>query len=360
MHLAVLVGGSLLFTFAVCEIGVRFLVDIRGRVPLPIRGIDVDKPIRFQPGLETTYESSEFRYRVSFNSHGRRDVEWTAGQIADPGSVIFIGDSFVLGNGVEYESTIPTLLEERLAEAGAPRQVMNFGMPAGAPPTYAMLLEDALHEGFASDTVLVGVFVGNDFYPGVPLDGALDLREKPRKKAPGPRSHLLSFLKLRISQSPLFVGWALSASGALGITLYDTAGSHIFLRRQTDEQRALFDERLAYLGSMHELAATRARTLRVVIFPNKIQVENGDELTGAVFDAELPNRRILEFCAERGISCLDLLPSLRSAYEASLEPLYFPIDRHLNEAGTAVAAEAIARFLLDAERESAARSAQAQ
>lgn len=342
--------------FGLLEIGVRLLVDMREQAPVAIHGVDPDKPIRFQPGFETRYSSSEFDYSVRFNRFGRRDVEWSDAEVADPDSVIMIGDSFVLGNSVEYEDTLATLAEGHLAAAGRPREVMNFGMPAGAPPTYRLLLEDALASGFAAETILVGIFVGNDFYPSVLRAGPLDLREK---KAPpharAPRSELLRFLRLRVSQSPRLVGWALAASGALGITLYDTAGSYVFLRHQTPEQEALFAEILGHVGRMQELCEAHGRRLLVVIFPNKIQVENAEDLTSSVFDADLPQERVLAYCRKRGIPCLDLLPIVRAAEEASAEPLYFPIDRHLNEAGSAVAARAIADFLLEAEAGEAGR-----
>jgi hypothetical protein len=74
-------------------------------------------------------------------------------------------------------------------------------------------------------------------------------------------------------------------------------------------------------------------------------VENRGDLSSAVFDPARPNDRIMDYCRRNGITCLDLLPTLAAEYESAHEPLYFPIDRHLNERGTAVAAEAIGAFL---------------
>jgi hypothetical protein len=342
-----LLAGALVFTFAVLELGVRLFVDLREEGPIAIRGIDPDHPLRFLPGFQTRYTSSEFDYSVSFNSYGRRDVEWTREQVEDPHSVIFIGDSFVLGNSVDHEFAVPTLVEAELARAGDPREVMNFGMPAAGPPAYLALLEDTLGQGFAADTIVVGIFVGNDFYPTVPKAAKLDLREKPARRQPGLHSELLRFLKLRVSQSSRLVGWTLAASGAMGITLYDTAGSYIFLRRKTPDQAALFERVLGYVGRIQEICAADGRRLLLVIFPNRIQVENGDDLTSMVFDAALPDRLILDYCARRGITCLDLLPVLEAAHQEVGQPLYFSIDRHMNERGNQIAARAIGAFLLE-------------
>jgi hypothetical protein len=256
-----------------------------------------------------------------------------------------IGDSFVLGNAVEERDTIPARMEARLAERGDPREVLNFGMPGGAPPHYALLLEDALREGFGAHTLVVALFVGNDFYP--------DVLEPPRRPEPlppdagipPPGSALLRFLRVRVSQSPRFVGLALTAGRWLGMSLYDTGGSYVFLREQTPEQAALFERVLGEVGRMRELAASHGRRLFAVVIPNKLQVENGGELTGRIYDAAAPDRRILAWCAAHEIPCLDLLPELVAALEADPQPLYYRIDRHFTPRGYSLAADRIVDFL---------------
>ncbi|MHC4607667.1 MAG: alginate O-acetyltransferase AlgX-related protein [Planctomycetota bacterium] len=349
-----LVAFSLLLSFVVLEVAVRLFVDLQEYRPIGVHDVDPEDGTRFLPGHERVYETAEFRYTVTFNRFGRRDIEWTPAMIADPHNILFIGDSFVLGNGVEHESTVASLLEKRFAAAGDSREVFNFGMPAGAPPTYERMLRSALDSGFGAKTVLVATFVGNDFYPNVLAPPKPRPRPKPKTndRGAGPRSELAHFVRLRLSQSPRTVGWALTASRLLGVTAYDTAGSYIFLRKQTPEQSAVFDEILESFGRLKERCDADGRELRLVIFPNKIQVENREDLTSAVFDAEKPNRRILDYCAAHGIPCLDLLPVIEAGYERGGESLYFPVDRHLNETGSAVAAEAIGDFLEEGERRS--------
>jgi hypothetical protein len=342
-----LLSGAFAFAALALEVGVRLFVDLREHQPIAVHGVDPANPIAFLPGHTQVYETEEFRYRVSFNRFGRRDVEWTDAAIADPANVLFIGDSFVLGNGVEHEATIPTRLEEGFAAAGRPREVFNFGMPGGNPRTYALLLDDALASGFDAGTILVGIFVGNDFYPSTLAEPAAPrlAATPPPPRHWRPRSQLFQFVKLRVSQSPRFLGWALTAGRLLGITLYDSAGSHVFLRRPTAKQEELFQMILSFLGSMQDASRESGRWLAFVIFPNKIQVENRRDLTGDVFDAARPNQQILAYCETRGIPCLDLLPVLSREYERGGRLLYYPVDRHLNERGTLVAGEAILEFL---------------
>lgn len=41
----------------------------------------------------------------------------------------FFGDSFVFGYGVDYENSLPHLLESKLINGGLNAQVYNFGVP---------------------------------------------------------------------------------------------------------------------------------------------------------------------------------------------------------------------------------------
>ncbi len=340
---AVLALGSLLAGLLVAEIAVRLFVDLRDYRPVEVFDVEPERGISFLPGSRRRYETSEFRFSIAANRFGRRDVEWSEAQLSDPANVLVIGDSLVLGYGVEDEWTVPSLLEQRAARAGRPREFLNFGIPAAGPREYRALLAEAEALGVAARTVLLGVFVGNDFTPSVlepraPRPARPEPREEPSWL---PRSQLAAFLKLRVSQSSRVVGFLLTASRWLGATVYDTGGSHIFLREPTPEQSALFRRILEVLGEFHADCQRSDRDLLVAIFPNKIQVENGRELTGATFDAERPDRAILDYCAETGIACLDLLPELRAGVQRLGRPVYFPIDRHLDEAGNEIAAGAI-------------------
>jgi lysophospholipase L1-like esterase len=346
-----LLAASLAITLIGIEAGVRGLVDFARHQPLHIYDVDHSRRgLAFLPDRSRRYESKEFAFDAHYNAFGRRDVAWPPEVVADPRSVLYIGDSFAYGVGVDHPGTIPSRLEARFAEAGRPTEVMNFGMPGnGAPPGYATLLDDAIDRGFAARTVVVSIFVGNDFYPSVLT--ATGGGEPPRAARPDTTSPLrhwksFQFLKLRVSQSARLVGWVLAAGSWLGVTLYDSAGTYIFLRDQTPEQTAMFRQILAHVGAMKASCDRSGRRLFAVIFPNRIQVENHDVLSSSVYDAARPHRDILDYCSEIGIECLDLLPVLGEAWERDHQPVYFPIDRHLNPHGYQLSADAIATFLL--------------
>lgn len=343
---------SLLLTLAALEVGVRLLVDWKEQKPFAVYDVDDARGgLSFLPGRSRRYEAAEFSFDAHYNSFGRRDVEWPAAVVSDPGNVLLIGDSFAYGIGVDHEDTIPSRLEAHFARAGNPVEVMNFGMPGtGAPPTYQLALDDAIARGFAARTVVVLIFIGNDFYPNVLA------RFDPEPAAPPPEAgrpgggwlahwKTLQFLKLRVSQSTRLVGFTLTLGRMLGWSLYDSAGTYVFLRERTPEQEALFRRILSHIGEMKERCDETGRRLFAVVMPNRIQVENREALTGRIYDAARPDRDILRYCEELGIACLDLLPVLGEAHQRDGEPLFYAIDRHLNRRGNHLVAEAIADFL---------------
>ena len=148
-----------------------------------------------------------------------------------------------------------------------------------------------------------------------------------------PHSALLDFLRMRVSHSSRLVGWMLQLDDWLGIRLYNTSSSYIFLRNPPREQTETFERLLAKVGEIHEICVRNGRELYVVVFPNKIQVENHESLSTSVYDAERPNRRIAEYCASLGLRCFDQLAVLSDSFKRDGRPLYFAVDRHLNSSG---------------------------
>jgi len=340
-----LATGSLLLCLLILELGVRLFVDVDGPGPIAVYDVDLSTRIAFLPGRERLYETPEFRYTLKTNRFGRRDREWSDAELADEGNLLFVGDSFVMGASVEDEESIPTRLEAWTKAKGTPREVFNFGMPVTGIPQYVRILEDALRIGVKARTVLIGVFVGNDFEPGLlePVDALPPVAAAPPRFAP--HSLLLDVLRRRVSQSSLLVGWMLQLGDWLGVRLYNTNNSYIFLRNPPPDQIETFDRFLDKLREIQEICERHGRDLYIVVFPNKIQVENHESLSTSVYDTERPNRRIAEYCASQGLRCFDQLAVLSDTYAREGRPPYFPVDRHLNQMGNRIAADSIAASL---------------
>lgn len=285
-------------------------------------------------------------YGTRLNAGGFNDIDHPRDRL--PGTarrIVAIGDSFVLGV-VPYRDNFLTRLEGALAPAGHV-EVINIGIPATEPADYLAML---VHEGLAyrPDTVLVHVFIGNDF------------------EAPGARwydhSFTVTFLRalwrLRSGTPP-----APAASGGLATYQDDqpSLSRDRFLEIEVDRSW-VYDAGEAALApavarvagaleTMRDVARRAGADLAVVLIPDEVQVDAAlaDQVTRASnrapagLDFDRPNRLLTVALEAEGIPVLDLLPVFRAA--ASRERLYKPQDTHWNIAGNRLAASAIAAFL---------------
>jgi hypothetical protein len=90
------------------------------------------------------------------------------------------------------------------------------------------------------------------------------------------------------------------------------------------------------------------RRLVLVIIPESRQIPGqGMELrteeglpTQAAVGSDLPQQYLKDYCQERGLTCVDLLPLFRE-HAAADEMIYWSNDVHLTERGHELAAQAI-------------------
>lgn len=107
------------------------------------------------------------------------------------------------------------------------------------------------------------------------------------------------------------------------------------------------------LGMKQRVVASGSEFL-VVLFPTRSQVDERDwrnltrfyGLDASKFDLDHPSRRILEFCRDGQISCLDLTPGFRESVREGGDRLYMRRgDMHFNTSGQALAAELIGEYI---------------
>lgn len=341
-------AGILLAGLVLLEAGLRLQ-----RPSSPALPLDPENALRFPPGVEAAIAGPEFTFTIQANSFGRRDREWPAGVLDDSASIVFIGDGMVLGYGLSEEDCIPTRLEHQFLQAGYDVECLNYGTGSStALPEYLQLLRQALADGTRADTILVGIFIGNDFDQEALPAGNEALARPEGQPSAGPGSRLdrlkaWDFLKTQYRRVPLLVDLAFEASNLLQVNLYPSATSSILLRDYTRIQRDRLDRHLALLSDMQVLAHAHGREVTAVLFPNRVQVENYESISGRLFSARKPNHYISTYCRRQGMRCIDLLPPFREAFKANREHLHFPVSRHLNEKGAELAAHTIFTELRD-------------
>jgi lysophospholipase L1-like esterase len=102
------------------------------------------------------HRRSCFDVRYHSNQHGMRDAPRIKKSV-EP-RVVFLGDSFVEGWGVEAEDRFTNLLEKFRK-----RPHLNFGVAGYFGPNQYALLYESLAKEFDHDEIMVGIYPENDF-----------------------------------------------------------------------------------------------------------------------------------------------------------------------------------------------------
>ena len=92
----------------------------------------------------------------NFNSYGARDKERSQKSKYPRG--IILGDSFIEGFGLEDDSRISNILEEKIG-----REILNFGTSGNFGTTQMALLYENLAAKFDHEFLIIGLFPHNDF-----------------------------------------------------------------------------------------------------------------------------------------------------------------------------------------------------
>jgi hypothetical protein len=172
---SVLILGSVIFALILGEILMRLFLPIEYQRRNYNRGIDIfhclpgthrfDPEIGFttEPHLDYVYETADFRSRIRTNSSGFRDDEES---MRDP-QVVFLGDSFGFGWGVQDDETCASVFEEITGILS-----LNLAITGtGTIQQYLLLKRFAEPLGLRGKTV-VFLFFANDFSGNAsPIEG---------------------------------------------------------------------------------------------------------------------------------------------------------------------------------------------
>lgn len=269
------------------------------------------------------------------NRDGYRDDEFTERSTA-PHRVLVIGDSFVMGNNVPVEQTIPSVAEHA---CNGEIEFLNMGV-AGYGPDQELVRYEQHRERFKADAVVLSVYAGNDFRDLVlnhlfviGAEGAL------KRTSTNPVREAIPFFRTEMLIRVAFTGHYLPEATEHRLTdllLFDKEeglGSGT-----SQESSATVELMRAILNEFRRVVVTNGQKFFVMIVPGFLQMRSAS-LGGQdekIFEAEKTLRRL---CRDLSLACLDLTEQLLARGGVAL---YDPDDRHLNVQGTAVAGTALA------------------
>jgi len=280
--------------------------------------------------------------------------------------ILGLSDSFGTAGG--RTSNYHYLLEDLLRRDVSPTiQMVNISVP-GYDTIHELDILRRFGMPYSPDLVLHGFFAGNDFtlfgdgaevysYLSIPVNRNLDtLRYRPRNFLI--RDWIENALKV------LQEGWRSQNELKLGIV--DRVGSYsnsTFLKLQfermrrwgkrSDEDVERMKKVFPVLDAIRAAAEEGGGRYVMVIHPDQLQIDDKlrqeivttFEVNEEEYDFDLPQKMLRSYCADRGIPCLDLLPSFLA--RAKQGDLYLLRDTHYNHTGNELAADSIRQFLND-------------
>jgi hypothetical protein len=322
------------------------------------------------PGGGKTYEiiNEEFIHTVRTNSLNIRDEEVGEKQ-PDEYRILFTGDSFTFGVGVEFDEAFHTRIEETLVRDGKPVNAINLG---GKREVYWETAK-AIDE-MKGDAMVVQIFIGNDFYdlqtetnrtfgnanpettipePGSPTvnspTGQVQPTESKRKADKRAQFRQRKIYTLQILWRNL-----------IKIEAFDNllfkkdlryGGRPILLKDYPQLEQSLVERELEILAHMHDAAKARDMDFYVFIVPFKVQCLKANLLDKEKYDYKKPNRILREFFAKRGVPCLDFLELYDQMEHRRVKSFYYLKDMHWTPEGHKHAAKAISEFLAESDNQ---------
>ena len=257
------------------------------------------------------------RYRI--NKFGLRGPDFALEKEAGTLRIVLLGDSFVFGEGVKWQDTLGEQLEVALS-AKLDRSVEVLNVAVGGWSTVdeiAYLSQRGLH--FKPDVVLV-VYVLNDAEYAANLDLWNDFRAEWEFEQLSKRSYFLSFVAARLALH------------------FDSEAYAKHILYQALEDREAWRRSLTALNRGNEISSSAGAGFAVAVFPFIYMLDES-------YPFKVVHDMLLKHCADNDLTCIDLLPSFLG--QDFVDLWVHPSDQHPNERGHALAAKALATFLLE-------------
>lgn len=264
--------------------------------------------------------------------------------------VLFLGDSFVFGWGVEEDQTLPAQLESALKAQGVTSEVINAGVYAFDTGHYVLWNRRLMSYG--PTVTIVGFCLENDLYLSAPAPAAVEAPVVHAAPASKPAPTLSSAYHW-IKENVLIRSHLLALVRDQLYIRFPDIRKYLFALGVNEKRQIFLKEYPADLGAQVLRVRDNLRTLRdevraegghllIVAIPMREQVYSGEQIDRFPgFDSQRPGQVLADLCDELDILLVDLLPVFKRLKGSSAERFYYETDPHFTPHGNRVAAEAL-------------------
>ena len=311
----------------------------------------------------------EFKTKITINSSGMRDKEYTSAKTSGKKRIAILGDSFASSFGVPDAETFAKVME---AKQTSNTEVLNFGVN-GYGPTQELLLLQTRAIKYSPDLVIMVVYVGNDFDDIHGISGWIDGYGRPKavldkqgqlrltnipvplsekylalkqthKVCNLPRSHLIDFIDQSIKY--------------LHRNKFDISFMPSELRlckkNTGPEMKEAFMLMAKIINEADAYCKKNGAIFMVAIAPTIVQVYDQKywrkiikmyDLAENDYDLYLPNRVLDDICRKAGIPVIDLTSALKLRVDQGRDTYYFQ-NQHWSKDGEQVVGETLTNFIV--------------
>ncbi len=319
---------TLVICISVAEMLVRLVVPVRDVGP-SFTTYDPVYGKRLKKSFTCSRITPEFTMRLTTNSLGFRGPEFTS---LRKGGVLFLGDSFTLGYGVNDGEEFPSLVRSVLAARYGPDKipVINVGMGDNGNGRWIKFLRDEAKR--YGPRLVVLQMCSNDFGDNLregffALSASGDLIEQPVPPA----------------------GWQRKAQAVIEVVPALPYLHLIGLVRQvasmSGERRANRSDSRREYDSQRPVPSSRPNTdaLTYALIERSVAICQAEDWPVAIIAVDIEGERLLELqrrCRQRSVPLIEVPTKRRQPN------LYYQVDGHWNAWGHAVVADMIVEQLL--------------
>lgn len=373
-HAGLFVTG-ILCAAVLAEAMVRLFAPQRLESHRPIYESDPLLVYRLKPNYNAAYHQPEFSIHEQTNGIGLRNEPIGPKR---PGvlRILGLGDSFCYSNSVELKETFFKQLEDLGRQGpGGEVEVINAAVPAySTVQEYRYLRRDGMR--LDPDIVVLGFYVGNDFQDSYELfDSAgrptIDVVEGELRANENFPSARYDRQERALRTATLSLRSFFSSHSELYVFLRERFGEVLWkmglrnnppppdfcARVPSAAMEAGWARTRGVLDSVAVLCSSHNVRLLVVLLPTQYQVHpdlwthhfTTFGLDPGDYDLDRPQRLMREYCEQRGIEYVDVLPAMRA--HASSGHLFYPIASYMTPSGHRLVAAAVDAHLVSASHE---------
>jgi len=246
--------------------------------------------------------------------------------------ILWLGDSYAFGHGVDYEESFIGRADAETPEA----RHVNAAVAGYGPVQYRQVLEFLVEQGLHFDLLMVVSFVGNDFHDV--------MRSKDRAVVAGVIGHrgdLKSYVKMNSHLYRLLAS-VFHRFSTREVSPYQKDRDQLATPAAWDED-FLARAHAGYVEEMskiQQLARSRGAEAVFVVLPTReaVQAIRGGQDPDSVLQPVLPVERARGVFEEIPADVVDTTSALS---RFAPDEVYFRFDGHLNLKGNRVVAEAL-------------------